>query len=182
MDLMPPPPVRRIVLEDPPTVVPAPPTGIVTGPVAPVRPAAGRRRPSAAVRQRMRVERLSVAYAGKPAVREVSLTIREGEVLALIGPSGCGKTTLLRTLNRLTELTPTATRTGSLSLDDDNVDAALRGPGLGDPLDVRTTVLVRPDAKGGRRRCLASRFGRRSGGRDHRQHERDGREERDRDS
>jgi len=122
MDLMPPPPVRRIVLEDPPTVVHAPPTRGVTGPATAARPAARHRPPGAAVRERMHVERLSVAYAGKPAVREVSLTIREGEVLALIGPSGCGKTTLLRTLNRLTELTPTATRTGSLRLDDDNVD------------------------------------------------------------
>ncbi len=42
----------------------------------------------------------------------VSLSIRQGEVLALIGPSGCGKTTLLRTLNRLTELTPGAPRGG----------------------------------------------------------------------
>ena len=41
----------------------------------------------------------------KPAVRSVSLPVRQGEVLALIGPSGCGKTTLLRSLNRLTELT-----------------------------------------------------------------------------
>ena len=40
--------------------------------------------------------------------KAVSLPIRQGEVLALIGPSGCGKTTLLRSLNRLTELTSTA--------------------------------------------------------------------------
>ena len=54
---------------------------------------------------RMHVDELSVAYGTKPAVKSVSLPIRQGEVLALIGPSGCGKTTLLRSLNRLTELT-----------------------------------------------------------------------------
>jgi phosphate transport system ATP-binding protein len=43
-------------------------------------------------------------------------------VLALIGPSGCGKTTLLRTLNRLTELTPTARRQGTIALDGHDID------------------------------------------------------------
>ena len=126
MTLSPPPPVRRIVLSDEPTVVlpppPMPSSSGGQGPAAPVAPA--RSRPAATVvRERMRVEDLSVAYAGKPAVRNVSLSIREGEVLALIGPSGCGKTTLLRTLNRLTELTPTAQRTGTLRLDADDVDS-----------------------------------------------------------
>jgi phosphate transport system ATP-binding protein len=50
-------------------------------------------------------------------VKSVSLPIRQGEVLALIGPSGCGKTTLLRSLNRLTELTKSATLTGRITLD-----------------------------------------------------------------
>ena len=61
----------------------------------------------------MRTEELSIAYAGKPAVDSVTLPVRQGEVLALIGPSGCGKTTLLRSLNRLVELTPTASRGGA---------------------------------------------------------------------
>ena len=65
----------------------------------------------------MQVEDLSVSYAGKPAVKSVSLPIRQGEVLALIGPSGCGKTTLLRSLNRLTELTRGASATGRIVLD-----------------------------------------------------------------
>ena len=52
----------------------------------------------------------------------VSLPVRQGEVLALIGPSGCGKTTLLRSLNRLVELTPTATRGGRILLDGEDVD------------------------------------------------------------
>ena len=52
----------------------------------------------------MQIDELSVSYGAKEAVNSVSLPIRQGEVLALIGPSGCGKTTLLRSLNRLTEL------------------------------------------------------------------------------
>jgi phosphate transport system ATP-binding protein len=66
---------------------------------------------------RMEVEEVSVAYGSKLAVKSVSLPIRQGEVLALIGPSGCGKTTLLRSLNRLTELTKTASLTGRITLD-----------------------------------------------------------------
>jgi ABC-type glutathione transport system ATPase component len=50
----------------------------------------------------MCLDGISVFYDGVAAVREVSLSIRRGEVLAVIGPSGCGKTTLLRALNRLT--------------------------------------------------------------------------------
>jgi phosphate transport system ATP-binding protein len=65
----------------------------------------------------MQVEALSVRYANKAAVKEVSLPIRQGEVLALIGPSGCGKTTLLRSLNRLTELTRGASSSGRITLD-----------------------------------------------------------------
>jgi len=57
------------------------------------------------------------------AVRSVSLSIHQGEVLALIGPSGCGKTTLLRTLNRLTELTPSAARSGEILLDGEDIHA-----------------------------------------------------------
>ncbi|WHA42215.1 ABC transporter ATP-binding protein [Agrobacterium larrymoorei] len=43
------------------------------------------------------LNRLSKSFgAGKPAVNDVSMTIREGGFLALLGPSGCGKTTVLR--------------------------------------------------------------------------------------
>ncbi len=78
--------------------------------------------PSAAGPERLRLENVSVHYGAKQAVKSVSLPIHQGEVLALIGPSGCGKTTLLRTLNRLTELTPSSARGGRVLLDGDDVD------------------------------------------------------------
>ncbi len=72
--------------------------------------------------ERMRLEGLTVNYAEARVVKGVSLSIHQGEVLALIGPSGCGKTTLLRTLNRLTEATATASRGGRVLLDDQEVE------------------------------------------------------------
>jgi phosphate transport system ATP-binding protein len=72
--------------------------------------------------ERMRTERLTIAYGGKLAVNAVDLSVRRGEILAMIGPSGCGKTTLLKSLNRLTELTPTAARGGRITLDGQDID------------------------------------------------------------
>ncbi len=133
MEVTPPPPVRRIVVDDDPTTV-APPPGAATngsGSAAtiPGAPAAGATRWSGARRQptnvvdRLQTEELSIAYGGKLAVKQVSLPVRQGEVLGLIGPSGCGKTTLLRTLNRLVELTPGVTRSGRVTLDGVDVDS-----------------------------------------------------------
>jgi phosphate transport system ATP-binding protein len=65
----------------------------------------------------MQVDELSVSYGRKLAVDSVSVPIRQGEVLALIGPSGCGKTTLLRSLNRLTEVTKGTSYAGRITLD-----------------------------------------------------------------
>src|SRR5262245_49248536 len=123
-----PPPVRRITVEDEPTTIEPPKRG---GPVKAARSAASdllsapRKRTNGKrgkITERMRTEELSIAYSGKPAVKEVSIEMNQGEVLALIGPSGCGKTTLLRSLNRLVDQTPTAVRTGSIILDEQNVD------------------------------------------------------------
>ena len=41
---------------------------------------------------------LTRAYDAEQAVKNVSLSVRDGELLTLLGPSGCGKTTLLRLL------------------------------------------------------------------------------------
>jgi phosphate transport system ATP-binding protein len=104
------PPVRMIVLDRAPT------------PVRPVQEREAVRPASAgAGAERLSLRDVSISYAGKPAVKSVSLSVHQGEVLALIGPSGCGKTTLLRTLNRLTELTASASRSGEILLDGEDI-------------------------------------------------------------
>ncbi|MGH6926518.1 MAG: ABC transporter ATP-binding protein [Propylenella sp.] len=44
------------------------------------------------------VERLTVGYGGAPVLNSVSLSVDEGDLVALLGSSGCGKTTLLRAI------------------------------------------------------------------------------------
>jgi phosphate transport system ATP-binding protein len=51
----------------------------------------------------------------------VSLTMRSGEITALIGPSGCGKSTFLRILNRMHELVPSAQLAGRVLLDGEDI-------------------------------------------------------------
>jgi phosphate transport system ATP-binding protein len=103
------PPVRTIVLDRPPVAV------------LPQLERASVRASSSTGPERLRLEDVSIDYGAKRAVKSVSLSIHQGEVLALIGPSGCGKTTLLRTLNRLTELTPSAARAGRVLLDGEDI-------------------------------------------------------------
>lgn len=46
---------------------------------------------------------LGKAYGDVEVVRDISLTIQEGEFVSLLGPSGCGKTTILRMVAGLVE-------------------------------------------------------------------------------
>jgi phosphate transport system ATP-binding protein len=120
--LSPPPPVRKIAVDRDPFVATPPPSG--NGAVAPVPspPQATRARQAPTdVRERMRLESVWLAYGEKWVVRDVSLPVRRGEVLALIGASGSGKTTLLRSLNRLTEVTAGAARAGQITLDGEEI-------------------------------------------------------------
>mgnify|MGYP006269160703 FL=1 len=59
--------------------------------------------------------------AGKPALKNITLSLRTNEVTAFIGPSGCGKSTLLRVLNRMYELYPNQRAEGEVLLDGENI-------------------------------------------------------------
>jgi phosphate transport system ATP-binding protein len=83
----------------------------------------------------MRLEDVSVSFAGRPAVRGVTFDIHVKEVTALIGPSGSGKTTLLRALNRMHDEVPTAAVTGRVLLGDTDIY-----DGATDPILLRSRV------------------------------------------
>ncbi len=66
----------------------------------------------------IRLEGVSKHYPGQPtsAVADLTLDVRNGEIVVLLGSSGCGKTTTLRLINRLIEPS-----TGKIFLNGDDV-------------------------------------------------------------
>jgi phosphate transport system ATP-binding protein len=63
------------------------------------------------------VRDLAVAYGKTPALKDLNLDIRTGEILSIIGPSNSGKTSFLRSLNRMNDLNPQAKTSGTVRLD-----------------------------------------------------------------
>ena len=78
----------------------------------------------------MRLQDVTVEFAGRKAVRGVSFDVHGGEITSLIGPSGSGKTTLLRALNRMHDTVRTASVTGTVMLGDTDVYAGSTDPTL----------------------------------------------------
>ena len=73
------------------------------------------------VHTKFEVRELSFWYGKTQALFEVSLTMPECSVVALIGPSGCGKSTFLRTLNRMNDLIEGTRHVGDILLDSDEI-------------------------------------------------------------
>ncbi len=64
----------------------------------------------------IRVENLSVSFAGRQVLDNMNLEIETGGPTVLVGRSGSGKTTLLRAINRLNECLPGCVTTGQVRL------------------------------------------------------------------
>lgn len=76
-----------------------------------------------AVTVKVATRHLSFFYGPTQALFDVSLTIPERSVTALIGPSGCGKSTFLRTLNRMNDIIPETWLTGRVLLEKTDIYA-----------------------------------------------------------
>src|ERR1700686_1842525 len=75
----------------------------------------------------LRLERISRDFGQVRALRDVSLTVRRGEFIALLGPSGCGKSTALNCIAGLLPLSG-----GGIWLGDKRIDALRpEQPGFG---------------------------------------------------
>jgi branched-chain amino acid transport system ATP-binding protein len=67
----------------------------------------------------LRVDGISAAYGKVAALREVSITIQPGEIVAILGANGAGKTTLLNSISGVLPITG-----GSISLDGKRIDGS----------------------------------------------------------
>ena len=64
---------------------------------------------------------LNLWYGEHHALHDVSLSVPEKSITALIGPSGCGKSTFLKTLNRMNDLIPGVKITGEVNYKGQNI-------------------------------------------------------------
>ena len=84
------------------------------------------------------VERFSYSYDDEPALNDITLDIRRNSILAIFGPARGGKSTLLRAMNRLTELGDPGQHSGRILLDGQDIFA----PGIDIPTLRRRVGMV----------------------------------------
>lgn len=68
------------------------------------------------------IKDLDLFYGDFQALKKISMNIPEREITAFIGPSGCGKSTLLKSLNRMNDLVEGCKITGSMKLDEEEIN------------------------------------------------------------
>ncbi|MGK7936975.1 MAG: ATP-binding cassette domain-containing protein, partial [Xenococcaceae cyanobacterium] len=64
----------------------------------------------------MQIQQLSLRYQQKLAFQDITLSIPQNSLTAIVGPSGCGKSSFLTCLNRLSDLIPGCTVSGHIQL------------------------------------------------------------------
>ncbi len=84
---------------------------------------------------KLQIRHLNLSFGPKHILKDINLDIPERQITALIGPSGSGKSTLLRSINRMHDLDSTASVSGQILLDGENILDARR-----DPVDIRRQV------------------------------------------
>ena len=67
------------------------------------------------------IRNLNLFIGKQHILKNINIKIPKNKITVIIGPSGCGKTTLLKTLNRLTDLYPEVKVTGSIIIDSDDI-------------------------------------------------------------
>ena len=65
----------------------------------------------------LELHKINKFYGELHALKDVSLSVAQGEVVVILGPSGCGKSTLLRTINGLEEV-----QSGNFIIEGERID------------------------------------------------------------
>jgi len=67
------------------------------------------------------VDHFSAGFDTNQVLKDIDLSIEKNRITAIMGPSGCGKTTLIRCINRMHELIPSARVSGKILLDNEDI-------------------------------------------------------------
>jgi phosphate transport system ATP-binding protein len=67
------------------------------------------------------IKDLNLHYGKQHILKNVNICIPENRITVILGPSGCGKTTLLKCLNRLTDMEEDVKISGSIVLDGEDI-------------------------------------------------------------
>ena len=79
------------------------------------------------------IDHFSAGFDSNQVLKDINLSIQKNRLTAVMGPSGCGKTTLIRCINRMHELVPSARVSGQILLDNEDIFAM-------DPIIVRRKI------------------------------------------
>jgi phosphate transport system ATP-binding protein len=71
----------------------------------------------------LKTENFCAYFGDNQILKNISLEITRNKLTAMMGPSGCGKTTFVRCINRMHELTPNATVSGRMLLQNKDIYA-----------------------------------------------------------
>ncbi len=70
---------------------------------------------------KIHIENLNVSAGKQQILNDINIEIPKNKITVILGPSGCGKTTLLKCINRLTDLYPELKVTGKVIINEKNV-------------------------------------------------------------
>ncbi|HLO92136.1 MAG TPA: phosphate ABC transporter ATP-binding protein [Lentimicrobium sp.] len=72
-------------------------------------------------KNKIRICDLNLSIGKQQILKNINIQIPEKKITVILGPSGCGKTTLLKSLNRLTDLYPEMMVSGSIMIGEDDI-------------------------------------------------------------
>ncbi|MCK9271367.1 MAG: phosphate ABC transporter ATP-binding protein [Bacteroidales bacterium] len=67
------------------------------------------------------IENLNLYFGKQHVLKNIDAQIPTNKITVIMGPSGCGKTTLMKSLNRLTDLNPEAHVSGTIRIDNEDI-------------------------------------------------------------